>query len=162
MRYWSHAERHIVHIAPRKDWAPSIEQWLAWLHAVGRTPDTLRTRYYQITKFSLAVDKPINQVTDEDLVFYLADLHTEYRRSVRSCVKMFYAWCIKHELASANPADEVPAIPMTQPSGPVCPEAAIQDGLGAKDPDARMAVMLGAFCGLRRIEMTRINTGKDL
>lgn len=44
---------------------------------------------------------------------------------------------------------------MTLPSGCICPEENIEQGLASPDENARLAVMLGAFCGLRRIEMTR-------
>ena len=51
---------------------------------------------------------------------------------------------------------------MTLPSGCICPEENIEQGLASPDENARLAVMLGAFCGLRRIEMTRINLKTDL
>ena len=47
-------------------------------------------------------------------------------------------------------------------SGCICPEENIEQGLASPDENARLAVMLGAFCGLRRIEMTRINLKTDL
>ena len=130
--------------------------------AIGRTNDTLRTRWYQIVRFSKAVDKSITDVTEDDLIFYLAGMGTEGRRGVRSCVKVFYQWGMKRGLARRNPADEVPTVPMTLPSGCICPEENIEQGLASPDENARLAVMLGAFCGLRRIEMTRINLKTDL
>lgn len=101
-------------------------------------------------------------MTEDDLIFYLAGMGTEGRRGVRSCVKVFYQWSMKRGLARRNPADEVPTVPMTLPSGCICPEENIEQGLASPDENARLAVMLGAFCGLRRIEMTRINLKTDL
>ena len=69
---------------------------------------------------------------------------------------------MKRGLARCNPADEVPTVPIALPSGRICPEENIEQGLASPDEDARLAVMLGAFCGLRRVEMTRINLKTDL
>ena len=71
------------------------------MDAIGRTNDTLRTRWYQIVRFSKAVDKSITDVTEDDLIFYLAGMGTEGRRGVRSCVKVFYQ--MEHE-ARGSPA----------------------------------------------------------
>ena len=157
MRYWNDNRKSCEHVEPREDWKESIEKWIDWMDAIGRTNDTLRTRWYQIVRFSKAVDKSITDVTEDDLIFYLAGMGTEGRRGVRSCVKVFYQWSMKRGLARRNPADEVPTVPMTLPSGCICPEENIEQGLASPDENARLAVMLGAFCGLRRIEMTRIN-----
>ena len=162
MRYWNDNRKSCEHVEPREDWKESIEKWIDWMDAIGRTNDTLRTRWYQIVRFSKAVDKSITDVTEDDLIFYLAGMGTEGRRGVRSCVKVFYQWSMKRGLARRNPADEVPTVPMTLPSGCICPEENIEQGLASPDENARLAVMLGAFCGLRRIEMTRINLKTDL
>lgn len=162
MRYWNDNRKSCEHVEPREDWKESIEKWIDWMDAIGRTNDTLRTRWYQIVRFSKAVDKSITDVTEDDLIFYLAGMGTEGRRGVRSCVKVFYQWSMKRGLAHCNPADEVPTVPMTLPSGCICPEENIEQGLASPDENARLAVMLGAFCGLRRIEMTRINLKTDL
>lgn len=162
MRYWNDNRKSCKHVEPREDWKESIEKWIDWMDAIGRTNETLRTRWYQIVRFSKAVDKSITDVTEDDLIFYLAGMGTEGRRGVRSCVKVFYQWSMKRGIARCNPADEVPTVPMTLPSGCICPEENIEQGLASPDEDARLAVMLGAFCGLRRIEMTRINLKTDL
>ena len=122
MRYWNDNRKSCEHVEPREDWKESIEKWIDWMDAIGRTNDTLRTRWYQIVRFSKAVDKSITDVTEDDLIFYLAGMGTEGRRGVRSCVKVFYQWSMKRGLARRNPADEVPTVPMTLPSGCICPE----------------------------------------
>ena len=95
MRYWNDNRKSCEHVEPREDWKESIEKWIDWMDAIGRTNDTLRTRWYQIVRFSKAVDKSITDVTEDDLIFYLAGMGTEGRRGVRSCVKVFYQWSMK-------------------------------------------------------------------
>ena len=55
-------------------------------------------------------------------------------------------------------ADEVPTAPMTLPSGRIRPEENIEQGLASPDENARAGRHVGAFCGLRRIEMTSEST----
>ncbi|QOL35483.1 site-specific integrase [Bifidobacterium lemurum] len=135
------------------------------MEAVGRTAETLRTRWYQISRFSRFADKPMDAVTGNDVIAYFlngAEMDLEAKRNMRSCIKMFYVWAIKNGLASANPIDEVPIIPMQTKGGLICPEHAINEGLKSDDEDAVLAIMFGAWMGLRRIEMTRIHTERDI
>lgn len=162
MRYWNAHRKSCQHVGPVEDWRGPVESWIEWLDAMGRADQTLRTRYYQIAQFSRGVGKPIAEVTEDDLIFFLADLGREGRRGMRAAVKMFYRWCVKHGLADHNPADDVPAVPMGVPTGLICPEREIEQGLLSPDENARLAVMLGAFLGLRRAEMTCINLDGDL
>lgn len=162
MKYWNSVRRRSEHTAAREDWTEPIDRWLEWLGAFGRSAETLRTRWYQISRFSRVVDKPIDEVDEDDVVFYFADLSMEGKRGLRSCVKSFYDWGMKHGVVDHNPAAGVPPIPIMIPSGEICPEEDIVRGLASPDRDARLAVMLGAFCGLRRAEMTRIHLDHDL
>ena len=79
MKYWNSNRKSCEHVEPREDWKESIELWIDWMEAIGRTEETLRTRWYQIVRFS--------------------------RRGVRSCVKVFYQWGMKRGLARCNPTD---------------------------------------------------------
>ena len=62
------------HVEPREDWKESIELWIDWMEAIGRTEETLRTRWYQIVPFLQIVNKSITDVTEDDLIFYLAGM----------------------------------------------------------------------------------------
>ena len=74
MRYWNDNRKSCEHVEPREDWKESIEKWIDWMDAIGRTNDTLRTRWYQIVRFSKIVNKSITDVTEDDLIFYLAGM----------------------------------------------------------------------------------------
>lgn len=105
MKYWNSNRKSCEHVEPREDWKESIELWIDWMEAISRTEETLRTRWYQIVHFSKIVNKSITDVTEDDLIFYLAGMGTEGRRGVHSCVKVFYQWGMKRGLARCNPAD---------------------------------------------------------
>ncbi|MDX5145750.1 integrase [Bifidobacterium breve] len=74
MKYWNSNRKSCEHVEPREDWKESIELWIDWMEAIGRTEETLRTRWYQIVHFSKIVNKSITDVTEDDLIFYLAGM----------------------------------------------------------------------------------------
>ena len=74
MKYWNSNRKSCEHVAPREDRTESIELWIDWMEAIGRTEETLRTRWYQIVRFSKIVNKSITDVTEDDLIFYLAGM----------------------------------------------------------------------------------------
>lgn len=74
MKYWNSNRKSCEHVEPREDWKESIELWIDWMEAIGRTEETLRTRWYQIVRFSKIVNKSITEVTEDDLIFYLAGM----------------------------------------------------------------------------------------
>ena len=74
MKYWNSNRKSCEHVEPREDWKESIELWIDWMEAIGRTEETLRTRWYQIVRFSKIVIKSITDVTEDDLIFYLAGM----------------------------------------------------------------------------------------
>lgn len=49
MKYWNSNRKSCEHVEPREDWKESIELWIDWMEAIGRTEETLRTRWYQIS-----------------------------------------------------------------------------------------------------------------
>lgn len=71
MKYWNSNRKSCEHVEPREDWKESIELWIDWMEAIGRTEETLRTRWYQIVRFSKIVNKSITDVTEDDLIFFL-------------------------------------------------------------------------------------------
>ena len=164
-RNWTNRNSYgCEHVRPRDDWGESVEQWLSSMLAIGRTPETLRTRWYQIARFSGIVDRPIDQVdADAVIAFFLqSSMDLEAKRNARACVKVFYQWAVAHRIADHNPIDEAPVIPTRPRGGLICPEHAINEGLKSQDEDAVLAVMFGAWMGLRRLEMAQINIATDI
>ena len=101
MRYWNDNRKSCEHVEPREDWREPVERWIDWMDAIGRTNETMRTRWYQIVRFSQAVDKSITDVTEDDLIFYLAGMGTEGKRGARSAVKVVLP--MEHEKGNRKP-----------------------------------------------------------
>lgn len=154
----------IAHVGPEASWQKAIDSWIEYLKGLGHTPETIRTRWYQITRFSRIVGIPAENVIADDLISYLAaaELGPEARRSLVSCIRSFYKWAVTHSLACVDPTKDIPTIAVPEPSGLICPENAIEKALASPDEDTVLAVMLGAYCGLRRQEMTLVNLRDDI
>lgn len=58
LKYWNeNRKQYYTHVEPRADWREPVEKWVDWMDMVGRTKQTLRTRYYQLSRFSRVVNK---------------------------------------------------------------------------------------------------------
>jgi integrase len=110
------------------------------------------------------VDKPIAEVIAEDVMVVLSveTLGLDARRGLRSALKSFFSWAVEHGHAATHPIDVVPMFPMTDPRGIVCPEENVARGFSDAREDARVAVLLAAGMGLRRAEISKVNTLTDV
>lgn len=78
MKYWNeNRKQYYTHVEPRADWREPVEKWVDWMDVVGRTKQTLRTRYYQLSRFSRVVNKKNNDVNEDDIILVLAPLGEE-------------------------------------------------------------------------------------
>lgn len=78
LKYWNeNRKQYYAHVEPRADWREPVEKWVDWMDVVGRTKQTLRTRYYQLSRFSRVVNKKINDVNEDDIILVLAPLGEE-------------------------------------------------------------------------------------
>lgn len=154
----------IPHKNAAESWEPLIDEWLKQMLILGRSEETIRTRWYQLSRFSRAIGKTPEQVTPDDVISLLGEgtLKLETKRSMRSAVKSFYAWAIERGHVTSNPAAQVPPIAMSPARGLICPEENVSRGVTNGGEDARLSVMLAAWMGLRRVEITRINLKEDL
>ena len=151
----------IVHVRARDDWADTLEAWCRYLEAIGRTRQTIRTRWNQISRFSRRVGKPIGEVTSMDGVDAVADpmLGLSARKGLRAAIQGFYQWEIDIEGTLGvrnNPARAVPPIPDAPGGGSICPEDALARGVTHDHRRVRVVCMLAGWLGLRRIEISRL------
>ena len=75
MKYWNeNRKQYYTHVEPRADWREPVEKWVDWMDVVGRSKQTLRTRYYQLSRFSRVVNKKINDVNEDDIILVLVNI----------------------------------------------------------------------------------------
>ena len=152
----------VDHVRARADWSDALESWCRYLEAIGRTRQTIRTRWYQISRFSRMVGKPIGQVTSMDVVNAVSDpgLGLSARKGLRAAIQGFYQWAIDVEGTlgvRTNPARAVPPMPDAPGGGLICPEDALARAVTHQDPRVRVVCMLAGWLGLRRIEISRLH-----
>lgn len=152
----------VDHVRARDDWADALESWCRYLEAIGRTRETIRTRWYQISRFSRMVGKPIEHVTSMDVVDAVSNpnLGLSARKGLRAAIQGFYQWVIDIEAVRdvhANPARAVPPMPDAPGGGLICPEDALARAVTHHDPRVRVVCMLAGWLGLRRIEISRLH-----
>lgn len=129
MKYWNeNRKQYYTHVEPRADWRGPVEKWIDWMGVIGRSKQTLRTRYYQLSRFSRVVNKKINDVNEDDLILVLALLGAEAKRGMRAAVRMFYSWAIERKLATADSTAGIPPIAMEKGSRQGLPRGSHREG----------------------------------
>ncbi|PLS30041.1 integrase, partial [Bifidobacterium margollesii] len=161
MQVWN-TRYDIDHVGPRDDWSEPVEQWMRFLRTAHRSPETIRTRWYQITRFSRLVGRPIELVRPVNVVAVLAQIDgLSAKKGMRAAVKGFYEWARDISgLVDVVPLSGVPSYREGQPVKPVCPELNVNLGITAEDRDVRICCMLAAWMGLRRAEISWSHAGQ--
>lgn len=142
-------------------WVQPREAWLEWLKAGGVTPEGLKLRAYQITRFAreMTGQGPWD-VTDDDLAAWLGarEWSRETLRSYRSVLRSFYGWAHANGLSDVDPSRLLRKVPAMRGAPRPAPERAIEDALAAADERQYLILMLGAHAGLRRAEIAALHT----
>jgi integrase/recombinase XerC len=79
-------------------WASLTAEYLRWMRAVGRSPETVRLRSEQLELIAREIGGHPNAVTEDKLVRWLAShprWKPETRRSYRNCIAGFFEWAYK-------------------------------------------------------------------
>lgn len=126
--------------------------------AAGRSPGTIRLYRYRIQILAETVRRP-DDVT-ADLLLNLMGNPTwkpETRRSVRSAYCTFFAWAVKSGRLESNPADQLPSVRVVAGPPRPTPELVVRESLRQAEPREAFMVMLGAYAGLRCLEIARVH-----
>ncbi|MGX7679058.1 tyrosine-type recombinase/integrase [Jatrophihabitans sp. DSM 45814] len=143
-------------------WREAINNWTEWLVAQGFPRTTIELRVYHLTLLARenGTLRPW-ELTLHDLVAWFARHDRwggDYRRSVRSSVRKFYAWGIETELTLKDPTRYLrtprPKRPVPRPT----PEWLINEALLHAAERERLMILLAACCSMRRGEITMFHT----
>lgn len=147
-------------------WVPLIDEWVTLL-SLSRSEATCEVRGYWMRRhaaemMTLSHTGPAS-VDTRTLTKWLANpaWSAQTRRSVAATMRGFYSWYERKVRKTAARLDANPTeailpirIPRTLPR-PV-PHEVIANALNHDDPATRLAVALGAYAGLRRMEITTL------
>lgn len=120
---------------------------------------TIALRVYHVERAAAELEVGPGRVTAEQLTDWLAghDWSANYRASYRASLRSFYRWAVhaKGTGITYSPAHELPRVRVPRGRPRPTPEPAYRDALRIGDDRARMAVLLGGVCGMRRGEIAR-------
>lgn len=144
-------------------WGESISMWSTSMRAASRSRDAVYLRESQIRR--LARTYPTVSpwdLTTADLEAWLAHpgWSTETRRSHRGALRAFWRWALANGLTLVDPTAPLPQIRARRGVPRPAPEPVIVEALASADERVRMAILLGATCGLRRAEAAAVR-GED-
>lgn len=128
------------------------------LLAGGRARGTIHVRISHISRCLAFIDKSLWAVTTGDIERWLASGNwgPAARKSARTSVRVFFAWCVREGLIEQSPAAAIIPVPQVRAVPKPCPDALISDAMRAAPPRVCLAIELMATCGLRRDECARV------
>lgn len=141
-------------------WAEPAAAWLTSLAAAGRMPGTVETRRRKLNAFARWVCKSPSEVTEDDCVRWLGrdGLAQETRKGVRATLCEFFAWLSSVGGIERDPAVMLPKVRQSRPHPHPCPDRVILAALNRATPSETLMLRLGAECGLRRFEISKVHS----
>jgi integrase len=79
------------------------------------------------------------------------------RRAARSALTTFYGWLRKMGHRLDDPAADTASVRVPMGAPKPCPEQVLAQAIDKADPRARLALLLGAYAGLRRAEIAGLH-----
>lgn len=141
------------------EWAGLLDRWAAWMLAGNTSPETVKLRRYHVGR--IAQDLPdVARVSTDDLMDWLngKDWKPNTKRAYRASFRAFWGWAVKTGRLPYSPAHDLPQIKIPRARPRPTPDHVLRFALRVADQRARLALMLGGICGLRRGEIARSRT----
>ena len=141
-----------------QDAAALVAAWLAWLASANLSPNTIRNRRYALTRF--AVGRDLLAVTPQDIVDYLAGLPggAWSRSGHLAAIRSFYVWAVGMGHLDRSPAALIRSVKTHDRTRPTLPKGTLDRAILLSPPDVRLALLLGAYAGLRRAEIAAFHS----
>lgn len=141
---------------------PDLDEFDRWQeHLRGLRPNTIRVRRDVLGRLSLALGKPLRDATEADLLRWeqvsVAGRKAETRRAYVSHVRAFYRWAVAAGIVTTNPATRLTIPKLHHPLPRPMPESELRQAVQQARPKMRLMILLGAFCGLRCIEIAGLH-----
>lgn len=132
-------------------------EYLEWMQAGGAARSTLKTRLSHLNQFALVVDP--YEATSAEIITYLASKNwkPETRRAARSSLKSFYQWAELTGWRDDNPTVGLRSIRVPDAAPKPTPEAVLARALKDADDTVALALLLGAYAGLRLSEIAKLH-----
>jgi integrase len=137
-----------------------ISLFIQHMTAAGLTEGTIYVRKRQLIHVAERLPVSLMAVSTEGLERYLSkqDWAPETRKSARSSLRAFFKWAAEAKFIDVDPARKLPTVKV--PSGEPKPitEEALAIALSRSNSEQQLMLMLGAYAGLRRAEISKVHS----
>jgi len=141
-------------------WIWPIDAWCGWLAAGGKAPTTIRVRRSVMKRAARELGPDPWTVTTAELVAWLGSYAgaASGRKGLRDTVRSFYLWAADAGHVDVSPAATLPSIHVPVGIPRPAPTPAVLAAIEAADDRTRLAIYLGVYAGLRRMEIAKVHT----
>lgn len=138
-------------------WVEPVDGYVSSLQASGKSPLTV-DQYLVRLRMLAGLSPDPWRITTGQLEQWLSnpDWAQQTKRTSANSVRSFYRWATRAGHLEVSPAAELGTIRVPRSLPRPAPEAAMREALAAGDDRTRLAVMFGAYAGLRRAEIARL------
>ena len=141
---------------------PDLAAFTRWQSELrGLAANTIRVRGDVLGRLSDWLGKPLREATEADLLRWeqaaVAGRTPETRRAYVSHVKAFYRWAKTAGLVAVDPSTRLTNPRLNRPLPRPMPEDDLRRAVALARPKMRLAILLGAFCGLRCQEIAGLH-----
>lgn len=137
-----------------------LNEYENYLIGAGHLPSTVKQRMVQLKRLQRFAGDLLT-VTEKDLDNFMAtelmNASPNYRKSVRSAIRGFYAWATKRGHVKVDPAYPMPSVRIPRPLPRPVPEDVLQAAYAAASVEVQAMILLGAMGGLRLSEITHLH-----
>lgn len=147
-----------------ESWSLAIAEWAVWMVAGGRPGTTISTRTYHLRRLAAALRRRSPwAVTSKDLIEFTGaqTWAPETRRSYRSSFIGFWRWAGGAGYVTDNPAEGLPPVRPGQPRPRPTPDVVYRAALEGAPARTKLILRFAAEEGLRRAEISKLNS-RDL
>lgn len=142
-------------------WSDLIDGWQTHARAAGLTPRTIALRVAHMRRLGRDLHPATPaEVTTGDLEEWLAHQATsavEYRRALRSSIRVLFSWAAEAGRLPADPARRLRVVKAATPLPRPASSQDYRDALARADSRQTVALMLAAEMGLRRAEVAAVH-----
>lgn len=147
-------------MTPLWDWDTAVADWTTAMQAAGRSPRTIRLYTCHLRKVIRECPDGPASVTSTDLRYVLSagSWKPETRKSVRGSVTAFFRWAHGAGFIPVDPAQGLAAVRVPAGVARPVPDDVLHDALARADERDRTMILLGAYAGLRCMEIARVHS----
>jgi integrase len=130
----------------------------AYCQAGSMSPGTRALKRNYLQRFGATHD--LLTCTSQEIVEWLShnpSWKPATRRSARSALTTFFSWARKMGHRDDDPAADTMAVRVPPGAPKPCPESVLEHAIASADPRTRVAILLGAYAGLRRAEIAGLH-----